>query len=226
MGTINVIVTPTFAVVDGVNVTTVNAAATLDMSFMRLFGYRDVTRRAVPSAELQPRSPSHYASSDGSCAGANWNADWTRLPGHKALRNSPDCQCVDFSTAYLSSMPTPIATANTTLSKPWSIATETADGTLPPITATMEARATCSASPCGIPEGAVRHPRHTTSDGIADQSLGHHLGAQRSREPHLVSARALLPRLARERRVVAMLVLALVMPLLLDFVLTGLEFAN
>jgi Flp pilus assembly protein TadG len=56
MGTTNVIVTPTFAVVNGVNVTTVNAAATLDMSFMRLFGFRDVTMRAVAKAELQPRS--------------------------------------------------------------------------------------------------------------------------------------------------------------------------
>ncbi|MBB3346603.1 MULTISPECIES: pilus assembly protein TadG-related protein [unclassified Sphingomonas] len=56
MGTTNVIVTPTFAVVNGVNVTTVNAAATLDMSFMRLFGFRDVTMRAVAKAELQPRT--------------------------------------------------------------------------------------------------------------------------------------------------------------------------
>ncbi|WP_277981329.1 pilus assembly protein TadG-related protein [Sphingomonas phyllosphaerae] len=56
MGTTNVIVTPTFAVVNGVNVTTVNAAATLDMSFMRLFGFREVTMRAAAKAELQPRS--------------------------------------------------------------------------------------------------------------------------------------------------------------------------
>ncbi|MBW6526129.1 hypothetical protein KZ813_04705 [Sphingomonas sp. RHCKR7] len=56
MGTTNVTVTPTFAVVNGVNVTTVNAAATLDMSFMRLFGFRDVTMRATAKAELQPRT--------------------------------------------------------------------------------------------------------------------------------------------------------------------------
>lgn len=56
MGTTNVTVTPTFAVVNGVNVTTVNAAATLDMSFMRLFGFREVTMRAVAKAELQPRT--------------------------------------------------------------------------------------------------------------------------------------------------------------------------
>ncbi|WP_436802267.1 pilus assembly protein TadG-related protein [Sphingomonas sp. DT-51] len=56
MGTTNVTVVPTFAVVNGVNVTTVNAAATLDMSFMRLFGFREVTMRAVAKAELQPRS--------------------------------------------------------------------------------------------------------------------------------------------------------------------------
>jgi Flp pilus assembly protein TadG len=56
MGTTNVTVVPTFAVVNGVNVTTVNAAATLDMSFMRLFGFREVTMRAVAKAELQPRT--------------------------------------------------------------------------------------------------------------------------------------------------------------------------
>lgn len=41
-----------------------------------------------------------------------------------------------------------------------------------------------------------------------------------------MSARTLLSRFARERRAVAMLELALVMPLFLGFVLTGLEFAN
>ena len=41
-----------------------------------------------------------------------------------------------------------------------------------------------------------------------------------------MTARALLARVARERRGVAMLELALVMPLFLGFVLTGLEFAN
>jgi Flp pilus assembly protein TadG len=56
MGTTNVVVTPTFAVVNGVNITTVNAAATLDMSFMRLFGFREVTMRATAKAELQPRT--------------------------------------------------------------------------------------------------------------------------------------------------------------------------
>lgn len=56
MGTTNVTVLPDFQVIDGVNVTTVNAAATLDMSFMRLFGFRSVTMRAVAKAELQPRT--------------------------------------------------------------------------------------------------------------------------------------------------------------------------
>ncbi|MBB3692902.1 TadE/TadG family type IV pilus assembly protein [Sphingomonas sp. BK580] len=41
-----------------------------------------------------------------------------------------------------------------------------------------------------------------------------------------MTARALLARVARERRGIAMLELALVMPLFLGFVLTGLEFAN
>jgi hypothetical protein len=63
-------------------------------------------------------------------------------------------------------------------------------------------------------------------DGLTDQPERDDRGAQRSREPHFVSARALLRRLARERRAVAMLELALVMPLFLGFVLTGLEFGN
>ena len=55
MGTVDIQLNPTFQVVNGVNVTTVNASATLDMSFMRLFGFGRTTVSAVAKAELQPR---------------------------------------------------------------------------------------------------------------------------------------------------------------------------
>lgn len=55
MGTINVSVTPDFQTVNGINVTTVVARATVGMSFMRIFGFADQELVATAKAELQPR---------------------------------------------------------------------------------------------------------------------------------------------------------------------------
>lgn len=55
MGTTNVILTPTFEVRNGINVTTVTARATVRMTFMRVFGVPDQEMVAVAKAELQPR---------------------------------------------------------------------------------------------------------------------------------------------------------------------------
>lgn len=55
MGTTNINVRRTFATTNGYNVTTVNASATLPMSFMKIFGFQNTTLSAVARAELQPR---------------------------------------------------------------------------------------------------------------------------------------------------------------------------
>jgi hypothetical protein len=55
MGTTNVVLDPKFEVIGGINVTTVTARATVPMSFMKIFGYREQEMIAVAKAELQPR---------------------------------------------------------------------------------------------------------------------------------------------------------------------------
>jgi Flp pilus assembly protein TadG len=55
MGTTNVSLQPDFRVVNGINVTTVVARATVSMSFMRIFGFANQELVATAKAELQPR---------------------------------------------------------------------------------------------------------------------------------------------------------------------------
>ncbi|GAA0728713.1 Tad domain-containing protein [Sphingomonas japonica] len=55
MGVTDLVLTPTFEVRGGINLTTVRAEATLPMSFMRAFGFDDTVIKAVAKAELQPR---------------------------------------------------------------------------------------------------------------------------------------------------------------------------
>ena len=55
MGTTAITLTPTFDIVNGINVTTVTARATVQMSFMRIFGLTEETLSATAKAELQPR---------------------------------------------------------------------------------------------------------------------------------------------------------------------------
>ncbi len=54
MGTSNLVLTPTFARIDGRNNTTVRATAVVPMSFMRAFGFDQQTVTAVARAEIQP----------------------------------------------------------------------------------------------------------------------------------------------------------------------------
>ena len=55
MNTVDVKVTPTFQVVNGINVTTVTASATVPMTFMKIFGFTAKTMQATAKAELQPK---------------------------------------------------------------------------------------------------------------------------------------------------------------------------
>lgn len=55
MNTVDVTLTPTFTVVNGINVTTVSASATLPMTFMKIFGFTSKTMQATAKAELQPK---------------------------------------------------------------------------------------------------------------------------------------------------------------------------
>lgn len=55
MGTTAITLAPTFATVNGINVTTVTARAKVQMSFMKIFGMTDRTLSATAKAELQPR---------------------------------------------------------------------------------------------------------------------------------------------------------------------------
>ena len=55
MGVTELQVLPTFETLNGINVTTVTASATVPMTFMRIFGISDQVMTAVAKAELQPR---------------------------------------------------------------------------------------------------------------------------------------------------------------------------
>ncbi|UYY58924.1 TadE/TadG family type IV pilus assembly protein [Sphingomonas sp. S2-65] len=55
MGTTNITVSPRFEVLNGINVTTVVARATVRMTFMRIFGFSSKELVATAKAELQPR---------------------------------------------------------------------------------------------------------------------------------------------------------------------------